>query len=229
MRSGWYKRHRRILEYLASGKLTMFDLAVHDLISAQAGNVVGGDPNFPPGVWHGCAASIVAMCAMSPPSEREVRRGIQRLESLGLIRRFWVAGRRGVMPFLVDRHTVSDSAGKVYEVSAAETTDWRKPHLKICRDAGSDAGSDVSVMGAVMRPVLEKESKNQKESSAPDGAKRKTPSQTETQPDCPDCRVARSKHGYPTCIPHRPEKQEPPSLAHRSAAEILREYDRVAV
>ena len=60
-RGGYYKRRRGILEHLEAGHVSLIDLAVHDLICLKANAIVGNGSLYPPGVWMGSAAVVMAI------------------------------------------------------------------------------------------------------------------------------------------------------------------------
>ena len=132
--AGFYKRRRGILEHLEAGRISLLDLAVHDLICLRANAVVGNGSFYPPGVWMGSAAAIHALCPKQI-SNRSIRRSLDHLEKLGWIKRWKTGGRHGNYPILIARFSVHDVSGNEYSVNAEKTTDWKAPVLASVRDA----------------------------------------------------------------------------------------------
>jgi len=141
MATGFYKRRRGILEHLEAGRLSLLEVGIHDFLCLKAGAIVSNGSLFPPGVWFGSAAAIVACCPRDYVNrkqtsyERAVRRVLERLEAGGYIKT-WKReqGERGNFPILISRYPVRDQSGNEYEVNAEGTTDWRKPALTPVRD-----------------------------------------------------------------------------------------------
>lgn len=133
---GFYKRRRGILEHLESGKVSLLDTAVHDLICLRANAVVGNGSAVPPGVWFGSGKAIHALC----PREitlRAVQRSLEHLEKMGWIRRWMRPGKHGNYPILIARYSVAGLSSNEYIVNADATTDWRQPKLESVTESSS--------------------------------------------------------------------------------------------
>ena len=131
--AGWYKRRRGVLEHLESGKVSLLDTAVHDLICLRANAMVGNGSALPPGVWFGSSKAIHALCPRNI-SERAIRRSLAHLGEIGWIKRWLDQGKHGNYPILIARFSVRDLSGMEYTVNAEETTDWREPKLVLSGD-----------------------------------------------------------------------------------------------
>ena len=135
--AGFYKRRRGILEHLEAGRISLLDLAVHDLICLKANAVVGNGSLYPPGVWMGSAAAIHALCPKQI-SNRSIRRSLDHLEKLGWIKRWKTVGRHGNYPILIARFSVHSVSGNEYLVSTEKTTDWKAPVLVRVHELSGD-------------------------------------------------------------------------------------------
>ncbi|MCZ6492195.1 MAG: hypothetical protein O7A06_16895 [Acidobacteria bacterium] len=133
--NGFYKRRRGILEHLEAGELSLLDLGIHDLICLKANAIVGNGSIFPPGIWYGSAAAIMAQCPCGEISERTVRRSLHHLEEIRFLKRWQTLGKRGNYPILVNRFSVRDLSGNEYYINAENTTDWRHPAMEPAAEA----------------------------------------------------------------------------------------------
>jgi hypothetical protein len=129
---GWqrtfYRRRRGILEHLQSGRITLFDAAVHDFILLNAQSRVNTGSSIPPGIWHGSAQKIWLLTGRQEHG-RQIQRSLAKLARLGWLKRFHIQGQRGDYPILVDKFVVSDGNGNDFIVNAQETTNWQQPAL----------------------------------------------------------------------------------------------------
>ena len=144
MSLGFYKRRRGILEHLEAGRLSLLDLGIHDFICLKANSIVGNGSIFPPGVWHGSAAAILANCPCGNISERMIQRSLQHLEKIRFLKRWRVPGKHGNYPILISRFSVRTQAGKEYIVNTSATTDWRQPELEAVSDGVGEGVGDVT-------------------------------------------------------------------------------------
>lgn len=152
--SGFYKRRRGVLEHLEAGRISLLDLAVHDLICLRANAVVGNGSAIPSGVWFGSATAIHALCPREI-SERAIQRSLQHLENIGWIKRWMTPGKHGNYPILIARYSVAELSGKEYIVTADATTDWQHPKLECVTESSSLRGIPVTRAA----PYREKRSK----------------------------------------------------------------------
>jgi len=152
---GFYKRRRGILEHLESGKVSLLDTAVHDLICLRANAVIGNGSSLPPGVWKGSAAAIHALCPRTI-SERAIQRSLEHLERIGWIKRWLTRGKKGNYPILVCRYSVADLSGKGYVINGEETTDWRQPKLESVTESSSLRSKPVTEAAPYREKRIEK-------------------------------------------------------------------------
>jgi hypothetical protein len=128
--AGWYPRRRGILEHLEHGTISLLDAAVHDFLCLIA--------DYRTGVAWASAKKIHAL-AGSGVTLRSVQRALERLESLGWIKRFLVCGKRGNYPTLIGRYFVRDASLNWLSVNLERTSDWR--------DVQFDPVTDPSFVG----------------------------------------------------------------------------------
>ena len=125
---GFYRRRRGVLEHLQSGRITLFDAAVHDFLCLNAQSQVGNGSAIPPGVWTGSATKIYLLTGRNE-SQRIIRRSLEKLARIGWIKTWHEQGRKGDYPILISRLVVRDASGNDFIVNSEETTDWRHPVL----------------------------------------------------------------------------------------------------
>lgn len=144
--AGWYARRRGILEHLERGTISLLDSSIHDFLCLSA--------DYRSGVAFVSAEKIHAQ-AGAGTSLRAVQRSLEKLESLGWIKRFRVPGRRGNYPTLIGRYFVRDSSLRWWSVSLERTTDWRDVKFDPVTDpsfvgngagdgGGAESGSEAS-------------------------------------------------------------------------------------
>lgn len=150
--NSYYKRPRRALELLKSGRLTLLENGIHDLICQQAEWRTNG--RVPPGIWFG---SATALERLGPRrfSARALRHALQRLEENGFIRCFRTRGHKGDYPILVHDHSVRTPAGQELWTDAFATTDWRAPVLRPVRDRANGQTWNVGSSLAPPRTAAE--------------------------------------------------------------------------
>ncbi len=126
---GWYPRRRGILEHLESGKISLLDAAVHDVLCLWADHKTG--------VCMGSAEKIRALCP-AEISYKSVQRSLAKLDRLAWIKRWMVKGRRGNYPILICKwfvrglpkgisvhDTTCDLSMTWWSTNGDRTTDWR--------------------------------------------------------------------------------------------------------
>jgi hypothetical protein len=174
MNHGWYARRRGILEHLRDGKISLFDMSIHDLLCLLADHQTGI-----------AMCSSVKIAALAPRDDversaqgyvRAIRRSLEHLESIGWIKRWAIKGKKGNYPVAVARFDVMRPVsvpGAVHDpasslsmmkcrVNIERTTDWRDVQYDAVHDAVHDIRHVVSTVQEV------KESKNNsKPTSAP--------------------------------------------------------------
>jgi hypothetical protein len=175
MNRGWYKRRRGILEHLEAGRIDLLDSGIHDFICLKMNALVGNDSLLPPGVWIGSAAAIRALCPRQI-SERAIQGSLDRLEKLGMIKRWITKGKHGNYPILVCRGTVADLSGNEYRINAEGTTDWRQPKL----DPIGERSPAVQNAVGDLTPIRELEKEEREKTPSP--SEDKTSDQQSTPP-----------------------------------------------
>ena len=128
MGKAFYRRRLAVLEHLKAGTITIFDDGLHDIMCMKAQHQVGNGSAIPPGVWIGSSHSLWLDTGRCVP-ERMIRRRMEKLESIGWIKRWMEQGRNGDYPILISRLVVRDQDGNDFSVNAEDTKDWKHPVL----------------------------------------------------------------------------------------------------
>jgi hypothetical protein len=131
--NGHIKLRRGLLKHIEQGRLTTFDTGIYTRILLEA--------DYRSGIWWGSASKLLAL-ASADSSPRRVRASLQHLDGIGFLRRFWVRGRHGNYPVLINKFECSDGAMKGMRLNAEKSDDWRHPVYEFCDDEGSGKGSD---------------------------------------------------------------------------------------
>ena len=108
------------------------------------------------GIWIGSAGVLSNLFGLSP---RTCRDNLEKLESMGYVRRFQVQGRHIPYPILVDKYEITIGAMKGKRLNCEKSISYSSVYYEWCRDgAGESAGESAAI-----RENIEKEEKKEEE------------------------------------------------------------------
>jgi hypothetical protein len=121
--NGFVQLRRGLIEHVMNQQMTLTEFTVYTLL------IIHADPST--GVWRGCSETIAQTYGLPPRTCRDI---FQRLENNGYLKRFFIKGKKGIYPVLINRFECTDGAMKGKRLNTCKSTSLTNLIYEECRD-----------------------------------------------------------------------------------------------